>query len=353
MCDSAQSLKLTPVTIVAMNKPENRFSVLDGWRGIAILLVLAAHLFPIGPKFLHLNDLAGLVGMALFFVLSGFLMSHFLLYRTDVIDFLIRRFFRILPLAWLVIAISLLIFPVNQDAWLAHLFFYANYPPKPFVPHVTEHFWSLCVELHFYIGIALIVSLFKKNGLLLIPLICVGITLLRIIKGAEISVITHLRVDEILAGSMLALVFNQKLGLGSINFIRKQNFFLMLALLLISSHPQAGAFLYLRPYFAALLIGNTLLNQGTKINLLLDAKILVYIASISYALYVLHPLLASSWLGSGNIMEKYSKRPLLLIVIFVCAYLSTFYYEHKAIAIGKTLSLKINFFKQAKAVNKS
>lgn len=352
MSDSVQSIKVTPVTIEAMNKSENRFSVLDGWRGIAIVLVLADHLLPIGPKFLHLNAVAGLSGMALFFVLSGFLMSHFLLYRTDVLDFLIRRFFRILPLAWLIIIISLLFYPVNQDAWMAHMFFYANYPPKPFVPHVTEHFWSLCVELHFYIGIALIVSLFKKNGLLLIPLICVGITLLRILKGAEISVITHLRVDEILAGSTLALVYNQKLGLGIINFIRKQNFFLMLTLLLISSHPLAGAFLYLRPYFAALLIGNTLLNQGTKINLLLDARILVYIASISYALYVLHPLLASSWLGSGNLIEKYSKRPLLLIGIFMCAHLSTFYYEHKAIALGKKLSLRIGFYRQAKVINK-
>ena len=40
--------------------------------------------------------------------------------------------------------------------------------PKLFIPHVTDHLWSLCVEVHFYLGIALIVALFKKNGLYLI-----------------------------------------------------------------------------------------------------------------------------------------------------------------------------------------
>ena len=158
---------------------DNRFGVLDGWRGVSILVVLSCHLLPLGPKVFEINLSAGLFGMSIFFTLSGFLVTHFLLHRDSLVDFLIRRLFRILPLAWLYILIALLLHPVSRDAWMAHLFFYANYPPKPLVLNITEHFWSLCVEVHFYFGVAFLVAMFKKRGLLLLPIIALGITLLR------------------------------------------------------------------------------------------------------------------------------------------------------------------------------
>src|SRR2546428_3584830 len=110
-----------------------RFRVLDGWRGISILLVLATHLLPVGPKMWNLNVAAGILGMALFFTLSGFLVTHFLLSRYGVMDFLIRRFFRILPLAWLYLSIVLALHPVSSDAWWAPFLLYVNYPPKPLI----------------------------------------------------------------------------------------------------------------------------------------------------------------------------------------------------------------------------
>ncbi len=314
-----------------------RFNVLDGWRGISILLVLACHLLPLGPKFLQINFAVGLLGMSIFFTLSGFLVTNFLLARPNVIDFLIRRFFRILPLAWLYILIALALHPVTRDAWLAHVFFYANYPPKPLI-HVTDHLWSLCVEIHFYLGLAILVSLFKKKGLLLIPIICMGITELRVLNEQYASVITHYRIDEVLAGSILALIYSGELGSNIRNKVSRINYIYVLVLLLISSHPEAGFMNYFRPYFAALLVGSTLFNQKTRFAKFLENKYLFYIASISFALYIIHPLLASTWLGSGGVIEKYSKRPLLFIALFICAHISTFYYESKAIEIGKFFS---------------
>ncbi len=82
-------------------------AVLDGWRGISILCVLAAHLLPLGPKLLQLNEMVAVIGMAMFFTLSGFLITRFLLEHTNIVDFLIRRFARIIPLAWLAMAITL------------------------------------------------------------------------------------------------------------------------------------------------------------------------------------------------------------------------------------------------------
>jgi peptidoglycan/LPS O-acetylase OafA/YrhL len=104
-----------------------------------------------------------------------------------------------------------------------------------------------------------------------------------------------------------------------------------------SCFPQGEWLNYLRPYLAALLIGNTLLNGGSVLAKGLTNRALSYIAGISYALYVLHPLLAASWLGSGSIMEKYAKRPLMFLALFLLAHLSTFYFERRCIAFGKKL----------------
>ena len=66
-----------------------------------------------------------------------------------------------------------------------------------------------------------------------------------------------------------------------------------------------------------------------------ENKVLIYIASISYALYVIHGALNHTWLGSGDTLEKYAKRPLLLLTTFVLAHLSTKYYESYWIKLGK------------------
>lgn len=319
---------------------ESRFSVLDGWRGLSILIVLSCHLLPLGPKSLQINLAAGLLGMSLFFTLSGFLVTHFLLYRDSILDFLIRRLFRILPLAWLYIFIALLIYPVSRDVWFAHIFFYANYPPKPLVLHVTDHFWSLCVEMHFYIGVALLVAMFKKVGLLFLPVAAVTCTLLRIFNGMEYSVITHFRVDEILSGATLALIYEDKLGrkLSVLKNVFSANFYVIAVLLLLACSPYGSFLNYFRPYLAATLVGITLYNPDTQPSQFLRNKFLFYMASISYALYVVHPLLASTWLGSGDVYVKYMKRPLLFASIFLLAHISTFYYEHKMIEMGRRLS---------------
>ena len=54
----------------------HRLPVLDGLRAISILLVLAAHMVPVGPSVLGLNYTVGAMGMSLFFALSGFLDSR-------------------------------------------------------------------------------------------------------------------------------------------------------------------------------------------------------------------------------------------------------------------------------------
>lgn len=317
-----------------------RFNVLDGWRGISILLVLAAHLMPIGPQAWQLNITTGILGMVFFFVLSGFLVTHFLLTRYGLVDFLIRRFFRILPLVWLYMTLVFLVTPVTQDVWFAHYLFYANYPPEKFIAS-TPHLWSLCVEIHFYLGIALLVGLLGKRGLMLIPVLLVGFTLLRALNGVHYSIITHFRIDEILSGATLALVYNGRLGDALKSLLQRVNLAVVFVLLAISCHPDSGLLCFLRPYLAAILVGATLFQQESPVVSVLRNKVLFYIATVSFALYVIHPFLMTTWLGTGGDLEKYAKRPLLLVILFISAHVSTFYYEQRWILLGKWISHKI------------
>ncbi len=318
-----------------------RYPSLDGWRGISILLVLAAHLLPLGPKALQLNATAGPMGMSLFFTLSGFLITSFLLAKADVIDFLIRRFFRIIPLAVLYITVVLLLTKVDDvNKWLAHLLFYANWPPMQ-LGEATSHFWSLCVEIQFYVAIAILVAILGRRGLFLIPLICLSVTLFRVYDGVYIAINTYYRIDEILAGSVLAL-FYAKMG-SSRSFMTFSVpwpvYFLTGVVFVLSCHPETGALNYIRPYLGAFLVGLTLYdNNKGGIRRILNSRILLYFAAISFALYVVHGGLAHTWLGEGDLLEKYLKRPLLFVVAILLAHFSTFYYEKKCIRFGKALS---------------
>ncbi len=239
---------------------DQRFVSLDGWRGISILLVLATHLLPLGPSVFRFNETAGVMGMAIFFTLSGFLITNFLLHRSSVTDFLIRRFFRIIPLAWLYIVIALLLSGGTPRVWFAHILFYGNWPPMQFTP-VTSHIWSLCVEMQFYVGIALLVGLLSKRALILIPLICFGFTAFRYFNEVYAAINTYYRVDEILAGSVLALVYDNKFG-EIRKYLSRINPFLIILFLMISSHPDSGWANYCRPYLAAVLVGTTLMRNN-------------------------------------------------------------------------------------------
>ena len=126
--------------VITSNAPmKNRFSALDGWRGLAILFVLAGHLLPLGPKILQMNAAVATSGMVIFFNLSGFLIANILLHDQNIISFLIRRFMRIVPLAWLVLFVTFLSTGAGWPVYLPHLFFYANWEPMA-LAGPTSHF---------------------------------------------------------------------------------------------------------------------------------------------------------------------------------------------------------------------
>ena len=293
---------------------------------MSILLVLGAHLLPLGPKVLELNETAGAMGMALFFTLSGFLIVQFLAAGTPLGLFVMKRLARIIPLSWAAMLFLVLWHSYDATTVVRNFLFVSNLPPITFF-RGGEHLWSLCVEMQFYMTVSVIVLLLGRRGLLLVPLLALSVTCARIVAGEYISIVTWHRVDEILAGGTIALIHAGWFGDRAADVLKKLSVWPFAIALVVCSHPDAGPLQYLRPYAAATLVGASLAGAPALLTRLLESRPMAYVAEVSYALYVIHGVLSATWLGSGERLEKYLKRPLLFGATFALAHLSTFYYE--------------------------
>lgn len=158
-----------------------RYPVLDALRALAIILVLARHwavasqaafgTVPGGP--LAILSANGWIGVDLFFVLSGFLIStHFVgpdalpLNRATVLEFYRRRAFRTLPLYWGVIVLCWLGAPwdmgsaYSQLSLATHFLFLQDYLGSD----VMVTLWSLAVEEKFYLAAPALLLLLVWTG---------------------------------------------------------------------------------------------------------------------------------------------------------------------------------------------
>ncbi len=304
-------------------------SELDGIRAFSILFVLAGHMLPVGPSQWQLNAVVGTTGMGLFFCLSGFLITRFLYERPEIGVFLSRRIARILPLLVVYAFIFAVLIQKDWSMFLAAVFFYINYIDSILILG-SNHLWSLCLEFHFYLSIGIAIWLFGKKGFWLVPIVALIVIALRIDAQAYISFRTHIRVDEILVGSMLALIWlNQSNRYAKIAIsIFEKGFFVFALLLAIASHPEAGDINYLRPYFAMGVLGGAIFMKEGFVKKIFRLPILAYIAAISYALYVWHPMTVLGWFGEGSKIEIYFlKRPISFALTLALAHFSTHTFE--------------------------
>lgn len=141
---------------------------LDGWRGLAIGLVLAEH-------FCGMWGNAGKLGVDLFFVLSGLLMSQILFEkRTPLPIFYRRRVSRIVPVLLLFLTITLSasyaagLAVTKADVFATPLFLRSYFDPFIWRSELPiGHIWSLNIEEHCYMLLALIAAiplLMKRAG---------------------------------------------------------------------------------------------------------------------------------------------------------------------------------------------
>lgn len=304
-------------------------AVLDGWRALSILAVMAGHWLPLGPSAWQMNGAVAASGMALFFCLSGFLITYFLLEDSRIWPFVVKRVSRILPLAWVAMIILAIAGGVDWATLGANLLFVSNLPPDNLMTG-GHHLWSLCVEMQFYVLVAILVGTAGRRSLYLLPLLCLAVTGMRISNQEIISIVTWHRLDEILSGACVALFWHHRRGqeatapawLGWLPI-------LAFVLLVAAANPHTGAFGYLRPYLAALAVGGSLFAFPPMFAALFTSSPARYIARISYALYVVHGVLGATWLGGeeASKIKRYLLRIPLTAATFALAHLSTRYYE--------------------------
>lgn len=173
---STFSLSGTQVTKQALCKaaPQGRFAFVDALRGIAAFVVVLFHalegshipaLEEAMPRWFKFLISHGNLGVAVFFVLSGFVISHSL-YSERVKPsiagrFMLRRSIRLDPPYWFAIAVAIafallsarvvpdkIATPISLAQILAHVFYVQDILGYPSINTV---FWTLCLEVQFYL----------------------------------------------------------------------------------------------------------------------------------------------------------------------------------------------------------
>lgn len=194
-----------------------RIPSLDGWRGIAILLVLTEHTQTAllgGRPILN----TGQHGVTIFFVLSGFLITSKLLEGPiDLKTFYVRRFFRLMPTAWAYLAfvaicdIVLRQHQLTGGAATTCVFFFRNFIAAP-DSVATGHFWSLSLEEQFYFfwpALLFLIGVKKCRWVALAGILaCASWRYMHwnLYSSFPHCFQTHVRADALLVGCLLAFV---------------------------------------------------------------------------------------------------------------------------------------------------
>jgi peptidoglycan/LPS O-acetylase OafA/YrhL len=219
----------------AAPRPGGHIPALDGIRGLAVLMVLAFHIFQVEPvpramplRLLYGATTFGQTGVDLFFVLSGFLITG-ILYdakqsRRYFLNFYGRRALRIFPLyygmAFVMLGLvpTILGFQPTGLTWLSLGTFSANLAmASGSAGGMLGHYWSLAIEEQFYLIWPVVVLLLDRKALMRVCLGSMGVAaLLRgIIESRVISsfLLTPCRMDTLLVGALLALAARGPTGL--------------------------------------------------------------------------------------------------------------------------------------------
>ena len=290
---------------------------LDGLRALAVLAVLARHAeVPLGD--------GGFLGVDIFFVLSGLLITALLLEehrRSDRINlrrFMARRVRRLLPaFIAFVVGTLVIVYPnvtTGQRRSLlgglaSSVLYVRNWDQiisgRGLAGFTQPHLWSLAVEEQFYLLWPLAVLIIRKPGylLLFISLVLVAVLGLRLLVWmnqisdlAYFNLYTFTRIDGLCIGCMIALLQRVKS-----NFLEKNK-----AIIVICFAGLNFGFFFVNrryqfsfPYLAfagyttfammfGLLVNEAVTRQSKLINFLFNNPLLKFFGKISYGFYVFH-----------------------------------------------------------------
>lgn len=326
-------------TATRTDRPGTHMPQIDGLRAIAALLVVYAHWLPL--RFRAGFPVGGM-GVHLFFVISGFLITGILLRCRGLAPtgfslraFYVRRALRILPLYYLVLAVTLVLDVAGvremfgwHVSYLSNFYFFLRGDWNGY----TSHFWTLAVEEQFYLCWPLLMLLLPENRLALATglLIGVGVAshfLLPILLPTNPLVLTlpSFAFPALGSGALLALAAAGKVrpfvslcAFGVPAFVLFQVLRFLGLNASITRPARDLAFVVV----ATWLVGTAATGFRGPVGRFLSWSPLTYIGRISYGIYLLHHLatptieavgqwLQAEWLLHGPL--KYAARAALTV----------------------------------------
>jgi peptidoglycan/LPS O-acetylase OafA/YrhL len=333
-----------------------RIPTLDGWRAIAILGVLCAHIrWPL-PQ-LQIPGI-GDFGVRLFFALSGFLITSRLLDENDARgavswrNFYIRRAFRILPPAFVALFVLALLgpalhtLPIGAREIIASAFFYRNYA------HVsgwyTGHFWSLAVEEHFYLVWPAVLCFVGIARAWRAAVLLAGIFTLWRHADMHFNWIAHLqpwlfgnshrtdyRISSLLWGCVLAFLWRNQAAQRLLRKVVRSWWALPLVAVAVTAdrfqNRWSGDELDLA---IAVLPLVTIADPRGIISRVLETRILRWIGRLSYSLYLWQELFMPYYSEPKGLVQQF---PFNVVAAFSVATLSYYFVELPFISFGRRL----------------
>ncbi len=299
----------------------SRLPELDGIRAIAIWMVLILHVFygwvpsnhdfrPI-PRFVMLIIGHGWLGVDLFFILSGFLITGILLDSKEKVhyfrNFYARRFLRIMPLYFAVVLVFVICYSHYKSYFVLSTLFAANLADLFHIhtPHGPGVLWSLAIEEHFYLLWPLLVYLLDRSKLAVLAISIIVLTPVArgvaVAHGVSVDAVYNyswFRFDGLALGAFIALWVRSSYACRR-NSIRLAGLLTLLAILitvlgtpfgLMRTESLLGSALrYTQaefPFASFLLLALTL--QGSAVTAILRTPLARISGALSYSIYLTH-----------------------------------------------------------------
>jgi peptidoglycan/LPS O-acetylase OafA/YrhL len=324
-------------------------SDIDGLRAVAVVVVLLFHA--------KLGLPGGFVGVDVFFVISGFLITRILLKEynsangVNLLNFWERRVRRIFPALLFVLVLTVVIgwfvfLPsayynlaksiIAQAFFAGNFYFYFNqgYFTESVNPEPLLHTWSLAVEEQFYIlfpFLFLVIPNSNRYGLRIAVVFLAAISILFSFAQVKYSpdaafFLLPSRAWELIAGSLLAIFYKESFGSRVLFEISAWIGIVSIALccFLCNKETPFPGLAAIPPVLGAVAViwSGGRIGQKTTLERILSLQPMVFLGKISYSLYLWHlPVFVYATYWQDNLILRW---PIRVALVILCILLAAF-----------------------------